>query len=78
MIPMLPIELRIDRARRLLRMLEQDAPLLALRLAALSPEHQNSVKSYADELAACTRAEIVRLTAEKTFTEANEPAPAAD
>ena len=75
---MLPIELRIDRVRRLLRMLEEDAPLLALRLAPLSAEHQTCVKTYAEELAACTRAEIVRLMAEMTFTEANEPAPAAD
>jgi hypothetical protein len=74
---MLPIELRIDRARRLLHMLEQDAPLLALRLAPLSAEHQNSVKTYAHELAARTRAEIVRLQAEK-FMETDEPAPAAD
>lgn len=75
---MLPIEFRIDRARRLLRLLERDAPLLARRLAPLSAEHQSSVKTYADELAASTRAEILRLVAEKQFTEANEPEPAAD
>jgi hypothetical protein len=66
--PMLPIELRIDRARRLLRMIEQDAPLLAVRVAPLSLERQRSVKSYAEELAAHTRAEIARLLKEQRFT----------
>lgn len=65
---MLPIELRIDRARRLLRMIEQDAPLLAARVAPLSWEQQNSVKSYAQELAARTRDEIERLLKEQKFT----------
>ena len=65
---MLPIELRIDRARRLLRMIEQDAPLLAARVAPLSLERQISVKSYADQLAARTRAEIQKLLKEQKFT----------
>jgi len=76
---MLPIELRIDRTQRLLRMLEQDAPLLAVRVAPLSAERQLSAKSYAADLAAHARAELNRLLEEKAFAEADEPsAHAAD
>ncbi len=70
---MLPIELRIDRAQRLLRMIEQDEPLLAARVAPLSVERQQSAKSYARELAMLTRAEINRLLEEKSFAEVVEP-----
>jgi len=70
---MLPIELRIDRAQKLLQMIEQDAPLLAVRVAPLSVERQQSTKSYARQLATLTRAEIKRLLEEKEFAEANEP-----
>ena len=58
---MLPIELRIDRAQKLLQMIEQDAPLLAVRVAPLSVEVQQSAKSHAQHLAILTRAEIKRL-----------------
>ena len=74
---MLPIELRIDRAQRLLRMIEDDAPLLAVRLASLSPERQKSAKSYASELAAMTRAEIRKLMEEKDSADAIETMPTA-
>jgi putative hemolysin len=70
---MLPIELRIDRAQKLLRMIEQDAPLLAVRVAPLSIELQRSAKSHAQELATLTRAEIKRLVEEKAFAEVVEP-----
>jgi hypothetical protein len=70
---MLPIELKIDRAQRLLRMIEQDAPLLAARVAPLSVERQQSARSYAQELAMLTRAEINRLLEEKAFAEVVEP-----
>ena len=69
---MLPIDLRIDRAQRLLRMIEDDAPLLAVRVAPLSAERQSSAKSYARELAALTRAEIRKLMKEKDSTDAIE------
>jgi hypothetical protein len=75
---MLPIEIRIDRAQRLLRMIEEDAPLLAARLAPLSRERQQSAKSYAEQLAANTRAEIQRLLQQKTIAEAGEIPQAAD
>src|SRR5438552_16612600 len=74
---MLPIELRIDRAQKLLRMIEQDAPLLAVRVAPLSRERQESVKSYARDLAAYTRAEISRLVEEKVSAEVSEFSPQA-
>lgn len=74
---MLPIELKIDRAQRLLRMIEQDAPLLALRVAPLSRERQESVKSYARDLAALTRAEISRLLEEKVSADVGEFSPQA-
>lgn len=74
---MLPIELRIDRAQRLLRMIEEDAPLLAVRIAPLSPERQKSAKSHARELAALTRAEIRKLMKEKDSADAIESMPTA-
>ena len=58
---MLTLQTRIDRAQRLLRMLEQDAPLLTMRVAQLSPERQESAKSYAAKLTAHARAELERL-----------------
>jgi len=72
---MLPIELRIDRAERLVRMIEDDAPLLAVRVAPLSREHQESTKSYAATLAMHARAELRRLLEEKAFTESAEFSP---
>jgi hypothetical protein len=74
---MLPVELRIDRAQRLLRMIEQDAPLLAVRVAPLSLECQQSAKSYAQSLAALTRAELRRLMKEKAVTESSDLLPQA-
>jgi hypothetical protein len=72
---MLPIEFRIDRAQKLLRMIEQDAPLLAVRVAPLSPERQESAKSYAAQLARHTRAELKRLLEEKAIAETDELSP---
>ena len=63
---MLPVDVKIDRAQRLLRMLEEDAPLLALRVAQLAPEHQQSAKNYAAQLIAHTRRELEQLSVEKT------------
>jgi hypothetical protein len=74
---MLPIDLRIDRAQRLLQKIEQDAPLLAARVAPLSSERQQSVKSYVQQLAAYTRAEIKRLIEEKNLSEAIDLNPQA-
>lgn len=74
---MLPIELRIDRAQRLLHMIEQDAPLLAIRVAQLSRECQESAKTHARNLAELTRAELRRLQEEQAVVEASSSGPQA-
>jgi hypothetical protein len=74
---MLPIDLKIDRAQRLLRMIEDDAPLLAARFAPLSAERQKSAKSYAERLAERTRAEIWELLEERNLLAIAEQTPAA-
>ena len=58
---MLPLQTRIERTQRLLRMLEQDAPLLAKRVAPLTPEYQQSAKGYAARLRECAQAELETL-----------------
>jgi len=63
---MLSVHARIDRAQRLLRMLEEDAPLMAIRVAPLAPEHQQSAKSYAAQLTAHAQAELEKLLQEKS------------
>ena len=68
----LPIDLKIERAERLLRMIEQDAPLLSARVAPLSIECQESARSHAKYLATLTRQEITRLLAEKTLEQERE------
>ena len=74
---MLPVETKIDRAQRLLRMIEQDAPLLAVRVAPLSRECQESAMSHAKSLAALTRQELQRLMKEKAVTESGDLVPQA-
>lgn len=63
---MLPIEVQIERAQRLVRMLEQDVPLLAVRVADLAPEHQKSARDHAAMITACARAELHRLLEESS------------
>jgi len=74
---MLSIHVRINRAKRLLRMLEQDAPMLAVRVAELTPERQQSAKSYAAKLTAQTRAELEKLRLEVCAWDSNDPTPEA-
>jgi hypothetical protein len=74
---MLSIHTKIDRTQRLLRMLEEDAPLLAVRVAPLTPERQQSAKEYAAQLTAYARAELDKLLEEGTFWDANDPTPQA-
>jgi len=74
---MLPIDLRIDRAQRFLRLIEEDAPLLAVRLAPLSAERQKSAKSYVQRLAERTRLELKELLEEKTLTGVADQNPSA-
>ncbi len=75
---MLPIEVQIERAQRLVRMLEQDAPLLAVRVAELTPEHQQSAKNHAAKVTACARAELRRLLAESSPMKGRKSAKAAN
>lgn len=65
----LPIHTRIERTERLLRMLEQDVPLLEMRFAALSPAQGRSARKYAAQLTAITRAELEKLQAESALAE---------
>jgi hypothetical protein len=74
---MLSLDVRIDRAQRLLRMLEEDAPLLAHRVAELTPEHQESARNHAAQLAAHARAELERLRLEQSHWDPSDPTPEA-
>jgi CRP-like cAMP-binding protein len=74
---MLSINVRIDRTQRLLRMLEDDAPLLAARVAELTPERQKSAKEYAAKLTAHAHAELERLMQEMLLWDSNDPTPQA-
>jgi hypothetical protein len=74
---MLSIHAKIDRTQRLLRMLEEDAPLLAVRVAQLTPERQKSAKDYAAKLTAHARAELDKLLEEGPSWDFNDPTPQA-
>jgi hypothetical protein len=63
------INFRIERAQRLVRMLDNDVPLLAVRVAPLTPEHQASAISYADMLRAKARMELQNLLEEKRVSD---------
>jgi hypothetical protein len=75
---MLSLDVKIDRAQRLLRMLEEDVPLLAVRVSELTPDRQRSAQSYAAQLIAHTRAELEQLSREKSvwMTRDSVPQPA--
>jgi ribosomal protein L1 len=62
---MIPLEEKIERTQRLLRRLEEDQPLLAVRVAELGREHQESAKQFAAQLVHETRAELQRLIEKK-------------
>lgn len=63
---MLAIDIRIERAQRLLRMMEQDVPLLAVRIAPLTPEYQQSAKNYAARLRERAQVELENLLKQRT------------
>jgi len=72
---MLSTHAKIFRTRRLVQMLEEDAPLLARRVAELTPEHQQSAKEYAARLTACARAELDKLVQEDLFWNSGDFTP---
>jgi hypothetical protein len=72
---MLSVDVKIDRAQRLLHMLEQDVPRLAIRVAELTPDRQHSAKKYAAQLIAHTRAELEQLAREKMLGITRDSAP---
>ena len=72
---MLSIHTQIDRTQRLLRMLEEDAPLLAVRVAPLTAERQQTAKDYAAQLRARTRAELEKLIEQSSFWDFNDRTP---
>jgi hypothetical protein len=74
---MLPLHAKIDRTQRLLRMLEEDAPLLAVRVAPLTAERQQSAKDFAAQLTARTRVELEKLIEEGLLWDSNDPTPQA-
>jgi len=74
---MLSIHTKIDRTQRLLRMLEEDAPLLAMRVAPLTAERQRTAQEYAAQLRARTRAELQRLIEQVSFWDSNDRTPQA-
>jgi hypothetical protein len=69
MMDTLPIHVRIERAQRLLQMMEQDAPLLAIRIAELTPDHQQAAIEHASRLSACARAQLEKLRKERHSAE---------
>lgn len=74
---MLSIHDKITRAERLVRLLEDDVPLLAVRVAHLTPERQHAAKDFADKLTATARAELARLMEEKSHWDLNNAVPQA-
>lgn len=58
-------QLRIARVQRTLQWLEQDVPLLDLRVQELSAERQDSARKFAAAMIAQTRAELRRLREEQ-------------
>ncbi len=56
---------KIARVQRTLRRLEEDVPLLEMRVKDLSPERQKLAKRFAASMIDHTRAELERLMGER-------------
>jgi hypothetical protein len=67
-------DVKIARVQRTLQRLEDDAPLLAMRIKDLSPERQASAKRFAASMVDHTRAELERLVMERS-QEPEDPDP---
>ncbi len=72
---MLSIQEKIVRAQRLVRLLEDDAPLLDIRIAGLAPERRRATKEFASKLTASARAELDRLMHEIPLWDAKDATP---
>jgi hypothetical protein len=66
MVARFPYDMKIARVQRTLRWLEEDVPLLAMRVKDLSPERQKQAKRFAASMIDQTRAELERLMEERT------------
>jgi hypothetical protein len=62
---MLPATYRINRVQKTLRWIEDDIPLLNMRVKDLSAERQRSARQFAAALISQTRAELDRLRKEQ-------------
>jgi hypothetical protein len=60
-------DVKIARVQRTLRWLEDDVPLLAMRVKDLSPERQTLAKRFAASMIDQARAELERLMRERTL-----------
>jgi hypothetical protein len=67
-------DVKIARVQRTLQHLEDDVPLLAMRVRELSPERQVSAKRFAASMIDHTRAELDRLVLER-YQEPEDPDP---
>lgn len=71
----LSMQAKIDRARRWVRMLEEDTRLLANRVRELTPERQKSAQDYAAVLTEHARAQLEELMRQHAFWDSIESAP---
>jgi hypothetical protein len=72
---MLTYESRIERVQRTLRWLEEDVPLLEMRVAELSQERQKMAKRFAASVIQQAQAELQRLMEERPSEEPEDEAP---
>jgi hypothetical protein len=68
-------DVKIARVQRTLRWLEEDVPLLAMRVKDLSPERQTLAKRFAASMIDQTRAELDRLVQERTTESVDQDLP---
>ncbi|HXW93233.1 MAG TPA: hypothetical protein VEK33_21980 [Terriglobales bacterium] len=72
---MLSTQAKIDRARRWVRMLEEQAQLLAHRVRELTPERQKSAQDYAARLTEHARAQLEELMQQHALQDSIEATP---
>jgi hypothetical protein len=68
-------EFRIARAERALRHLEEDIPLLNMRVKDLSQERQESARKFAIAMVEQARAQLERLLEERPVDALDDGAP---